>query len=822
MSEALETIEDLPQEEVGEALPEGEDNEVDENAHLFQWKNPIAASNDPEETDEDRLLYYKERECCVLLLEARRILSCMVDLREKEDEEAWKQKRLLEEKNKKETGKMSCQEIQELLQNQPDDDMSDWINRIQELKRLMVIQIRNNYLLDRDLSNLDKKIALLIKNKGNVQDIRLKSSRKKKVTESKTVFAADPRKLEHYQNFFYLLQTEPRYLAKCVYLVNAEQMESFLETTILTLYGDAYTPREEFLILKLFQLAIQHEISMTKGLSDFVGGDSVVPKMLITYNRRKQGTEYLKKTLQPLLSSLMEKTELNLELHPLIIYQGIINDQEMETGQKSTLERGISQEQALQNPDVKRILTARTQELERICQSFLDGIIRTIDDLPYGIRWITKQLRDLYLKAMPNAAKEDIIKLQMYFVYYRFINLAIVTPDSFNIVDTDIPAVARKNLVFIAKVLQNVFNFREFTANDNLAGLNEFINRSKPALLRYVDDVPRVEDPEDHLQVTRYNELTHQTKPVISISLHEIYNTHSLVAKHLDALAPDKEDPLRQIMVDLGAPPENVSEEDDREIQLTLTNRFKVEVEEENEIQKLIAETKELVIPILRLVPIQNTIQRLTLMDILEYGIKHATENNNRDLSNKINQVLENLGKLEKEDVVSKEDNYESFIHDVALEVANRSAIREQQRKEIIRLTNTLENLTKYEGFVRDKIKEYQEYVDQCIKQTYNPSAKKSFKFSYKDLSKRGVIIDSDVPTLSRGKTVFNISSTIPGSYEVKAKIAGIRAESMELRIDDLLEKQFNGIDRLELDQITLDVNMTIRLLNEKFLGKKK
>jgi len=247
-----------------------------------------------------------------------------------------------------------------------------------------------------------------------------------------------------------------------------------------------------------------------------------------------------------------------------------------------------------------------------------------------------------------------------------------------------------------------------------------------------------------------------------------------------------------------------------------------LKLKKKNEIQKLIAETKELVIPILRLVPIQNTIQRLTLMDILEYGIKHATENNNRDLSNKINQVLENLGKLEKEDVVSKEDNYESFIHDVALEVANRSAIREQQRKEIIRLTNTLENLTKYEGFVRDKIKEYQEYVDQCIKQTYNPSAKKSFKFSYKDLSKRGVIIDSDVPTLSRGKTVFNISSTIPGSYEVKAKIAGIRAESMELRIDDLLEKQFNGVDRLELDQITLDVNMTIRLLNEKFLGKKK
>jgi hypothetical protein len=246
-----------------------------------------------------------------------------------------------------------------------------------------------------------------------------------------------------------------------------------------------------------------------------------------------------------------------------------------------------------------------------------------------------------------------------------------------------------------------------------------------------------------------------------------------------------------------------------------------VEVEEESEIQKLYAETKGLVIPILRLVPIQNTIQRLNLMDILEYGIKHATENNNRELSDKINRVLENLGRLEREELVSKEDNYESFIYDVALEVANRSAIREQQRKEIIRLTNTLDNLTKYEAFATEKIDGYQAYASQAIKESFNPTAKKAVKSSYKELNKKGVIIDSEVPALNRGKTTFSITSTQPGIYEVKAKIAGIRVDTMELRIDDLLEKQANMVDRLELDQITLDVNMTIHFLNEKFKGKR-
>src|SRR3989338_3057904 len=93
---------------------------------------------------------------------------------------------------------------------------------------------------------------------------------------------------QFYQELFYLLQTEPKYLAKCVYHVQPEQMDSFLDTTILTLYGDAFSPREEYLILSLFKLAIKNEISKINSLSDFLKANTVVPKMVITYNRRKQ------------------------------------------------------------------------------------------------------------------------------------------------------------------------------------------------------------------------------------------------------------------------------------------------------------------------------------------------------------------------------------------------------------------------------------------------------------------------------------------------------------------------------------------------------
>ena len=56
-----------------------------------------------------------------------------------------------------------------------------------------------------------------------------------------------------------------------------------------------------------------------------------------------------------------------------------------------------------------------------------------------------------------------------------------------------------------------------------------------------------------------------------------------------------------------------------------------------------------------------------------------------RELSQQINRILENIQKLEGFGLVTKEDNYESFVHAVALEVANRATIRENQRKEISR-----------------------------------------------------------------------------------------------------------------------------------------
>lgn len=59
-------------------------------------------------------------------------------------------------------------------------------------------------------------------------------------------------------------------------------------------------------------------MSAIKEVSELLKAESVVPKMVITYNRRKQGSDYLKNVLGPILKSVITK-DINLELKPMMV-----------------------------------------------------------------------------------------------------------------------------------------------------------------------------------------------------------------------------------------------------------------------------------------------------------------------------------------------------------------------------------------------------------------------------------------------------------------------------------------------------------------------
>jgi Ras GTPase-activating-like protein IQGAP2/3 len=149
--------------------------------------------------------------------------------------------------------------------------------KLERLRQEVVKHIRENQALESHVDDLDVKIALVVQNVKNFEE--LVKARRKHGAENATLHAArasvlaahgDPfagpstldhaakRKLELYQQLFYLLQTKPEYLSRLFTAITSnkslEKNRKLVERVTLTLFGFGQDRREDYLLLKLFQV----------------------------------------------------------------------------------------------------------------------------------------------------------------------------------------------------------------------------------------------------------------------------------------------------------------------------------------------------------------------------------------------------------------------------------------------------------------------------------------------------------------------------------------------------------------------------------------
>ena len=220
-------------------------------------------------------------------------------------------------------------------------------------------------------------------------------------------------------------------------------------------------------------------------------------------NRRSPGQQYLKQTLCKCLNDIINNDSLQLEVNPLKVYEQMINDYEAKTGQLSKLNRKASAEEAAENVDVKRLLQTRFDQLGRLTDEFISDLISSLALVPYGIRWICKQIKSLVKVYFPDSTRENICSMIGGFFLLRFINPAIVTPQAFMLVDSKLSAVARRNLTLVAKIMQNLANNVQFGGVKELymGPLNAVLERNRDKLNAFLSDLTNVADLSDHLNV---------------------------------------------------------------------------------------------------------------------------------------------------------------------------------------------------------------------------------------------------------------------------------------------------------------------------------
>jgi len=301
------------------------------------------------------------------------------------------------------------------------------------------------------------------------------------------------------------------------------------------MYANAFSPLEEFLLVELLQKAIENEINNSQKLEEFIISDTVVPMMIMSYNKRKQGKQYIKKIFSKPIKEVLEcQTQFGADV------SGSIGDPAL---------------------------------LRKWCDTFFPLVLDTIDSLPYGLRLVCKKIHDLSREKFKKAKEADFWRAVGYFVFYRFIGLAITTPDEFGLCDKDeVSPIATLNLMTISKILKAVFADLQ-VATGPFAVLNDWVEEKLDTVVAYHKHVIDVPPAEEYLKVNKYAQLSRIDKDSLVILLREIVQVHHLVAANKEDLAEDEKDPLRIILTDLGEIPK-CAPDDETEIQIELVNRF--------------------------------------------------------------------------------------------------------------------------------------------------------------------------------------------------------------------------------------------------------
>ncbi|KAK8406021.1 hypothetical protein O3P69_007029 [Scylla paramamosain] len=783
--------------------------------------------------------------------------------------------------------------------------------RLQRIKSDMVKTIRHTHQLERDVDELDVKIGLLVHNRitlqdvlpadkenmnPNVPDAKPKKSKKNSkdtlkygsVRSQKGLKALNKEsreKLLGYQHLFYLLQTQPHYLATLIFAIPPGKTTKFIENVIFTLYNYGANDRDNFLLLKLLKTALEEEIRCkVLRLSDIVSGNPLVVKMIVSFNRRGAGQVSLRDMLGPLIRKVLTNSNMQINTNPVEIYKTWVNQLEMNSGQTSGLPYSVNQEQALQYPEVQKRLILAITTLKEVTQAFCDQITSSRDLIPYAMLYMARVMRCALQRRFPHIPEKEILKVVGNLVYYRYINSAIVAPDAFDIVtvspDEKLNNNQRRNLASIAKILQFAASKKGFGDEaSHLKCLNPFIVECHEKFKDFFRRCCEVEEPEVVYNVTQYSEATLIVKPTIYITVQEICETHQLLLDYKEILAPDNGDSLHQVLAELGERPSvqtligeaiesGTGTQGRMEVCLALTSKFDMsqtaEDKDPKDGNKLFNRTKQLLVDVIRCVegnvigelvagptrsPDEEKYRAIVLTRAQQ---EHQAKLNHTALNRSPSFLAEtrvslhevktrlshNLRRLENQGLASRADNYQSLLNAIAANIVNQRQHRISRKMELQRLLMTSNQLEEKETFYKDQLQSYQTYLKTCLSniaarnknvhQNLHGSKnrnKQALRYTAARLMEKGVLLEvEDLPESQQKNLLFEITPlATTGVFHIQAKLMGVTMENVEIDIQELLQLQYEGMSVKKMfSKVKVNVNLLLHLLNTKFYSKKK
>ncbi|KAG0186396.1 hypothetical protein DFQ28_007927 [Apophysomyces sp. BC1034] len=751
---------------------------------------------------------------------------------------------------------------------------------LENLREQVINHIRENNQLDAHVNSVDIQIALLVRNAITIDEVLKTTSafQKKKQQQRRFSQLASPTKslrgvdkenrhrLELYQQLVYLLQTEPKYLARLMSLTSGQDLGGHMaghkriESTVLSLFGYATNAREEYLLINLCKYCIAEEMKFVES----------------TQEGAKE-REFFRKFLTPLISEILGNEFLDLETDPVGIYHKAVNDEESRTGRPSTRKHSVNSQEALADREVRDTFILHLRNLREITERFLTAITSTIDEVPYGIRVVARELRLVLEENFPDEQPESIVKILGHFIYYRYINPAIVAPEQYDVMDSFVNPIQRKNLAEISKMLQQISAGKIFDDNDMfLAPLNDYVDDAGKRFGLWLMNLTDVQQPEAYFGMDMLADHARTHKPVVYISPYELYYLHYMLEENLDELEPSH-GMLRDIIQDLGPSPYGPGGDvptDSSVLCLSLSNRSTdIPLDPAARLQQLLVDTKRLVVYVIR-IQSGSTLRTIFEQPVLQeheeawstvkqqefedperlasqrrYLKLGRTGEEPLDLKSirfdQLKTITHHLiAHLERCRVIS---DVQDVINMIAHDITSKNSRRIQRDREISKLQQTLTHLMDKQQYLMDQRQQYEDYLSGCMdmlagkkkKQRVFPFTRQyfhikglrkqglvpkygSFKYTAKQLHERGIVVEiADIHPRHYDRIPIILSMDQTGVIAIEGSYGGwsISSVHVDVRYEDLLQTQFEGVQTMDVldGLVKVNVNLLIYLINKKF-----
>jgi Ras GTPase-activating-like protein IQGAP2/3 len=141
---------------------------------------------------------------------------------------------------------------------------------------------------------------------------------------------------------------------------------------------------------------------------------------------------------------------------------------------------------AIQEQDVRDAFIGNLQYIREHVERFLELLEDNVSRLPYGARYMTKQMFDILSAKCPGEDQHNILQVAGFWLWKMYIKPSLADPEGSGLVDRGLDVTSKRNLNVILHVLNQV-------AIAKLFGQDQHYLRPLNALLQDTA-IPRLQD----------------------------------------------------------------------------------------------------------------------------------------------------------------------------------------------------------------------------------------------------------------------------------------------------------------------------------------